>query len=155
MAAGGSSEASPVTFSLVRARDALWRLTVSTVRVCMHNRVTGLAAEAAFFAVLSLPPLIFALAGSLGYVFARFSDTQVSEVRSAVLHLPEPPPTPHTVNRTHEPATDDAPAVRRPPPTGRVPTAASLCCKGRRSDVTRAGWEPLRPVASSVVAHTS
>ena len=53
----------------------------------MRNRVTGLAAEAAFFAVLSLPPLIFALAGSIGYVFARFSDTQIGEVRNAVLDL--------------------------------------------------------------------
>ncbi|MEP6815926.1 MAG: YihY/virulence factor BrkB family protein [Marmoricola sp.] len=107
MAAGGSSEASPVTFSLVRARDALWRLTVSTVRVCMHNRVTGLAAEAAFFAVLSLPPLIFALAGSIGYVFARFSDTQVSEVRSAVLNLAEQALTPQTVNSMIRPTLDD------------------------------------------------
>ena len=53
----------------------LWRLVVSTVGTCMRNRVTGLAAEAAFFAVLSLPPLVFALAGSIGYVFAQFSDT--------------------------------------------------------------------------------
>ena len=40
-----------------------WRLIVSTVGSCMRYRVTGLAAEAAFFAVLSMPPLIFALAG--------------------------------------------------------------------------------------------
>ena len=32
------------------------------------DRVTGLAAEAAFFAVLSVPPLIFAMAGAIGYV---------------------------------------------------------------------------------------
>ena len=44
-------------------RDATWRLVVSTVGTCFRNRVTGLAAEAAFFALLSLPPLVFGLAG--------------------------------------------------------------------------------------------
>ena len=55
----------------------VWRLVVSTVGTCLRNRVTGLAAEAAFFALLSLPPLIFALAGSIGYVFDQFSPAQV------------------------------------------------------------------------------
>ena len=41
----------------------LARLTVETVRVCMRYRVTGLASEAGFFALLSLPPLLFGLFG--------------------------------------------------------------------------------------------
>lgn len=64
-----------------------WRLLVTTVSSCMRYRVTGLAAEAAFFAVLSMPPLIFALAGSIGYVGERFSDSQVEDVRQAVVDL--------------------------------------------------------------------
>ena len=59
----------------------LWRLIVSTVGTCFRNRVTGLAAEAAFFALLSLPPLLFGLAGSIGYVFDSFSPAQVEQVR--------------------------------------------------------------------------
>jgi membrane protein len=51
---------------LARWRDTLWRLVVSTVGTCFRQRVTGLAAEAAFFALLSLPPLLFGLAGSIG-----------------------------------------------------------------------------------------
>ena len=54
-------------------RDTVWRLVVSTVGTCFRNRVTGLAAEAAFFALLSLPPLLFGLAGSIGYVFDSIS----------------------------------------------------------------------------------
>ncbi len=73
--------------SWVTVRHSLWRLVVSTTHTCMQNRVTGLAAEAAFFAVLSLPPLIFALAGSIGYVFAQFSETQIDEVRETVINL--------------------------------------------------------------------
>lgn len=46
----------------------LARLTVETVRVCMRWRVTGLAAEAGFFALLSLPPLVFGLLGAVGYL---------------------------------------------------------------------------------------
>jgi membrane protein len=69
----------------------------------MRNRVTGLAAEAAFFAVLSLPPLIFALAGSIGYIFAQFSDSQVGEVRNTVLDIAGQALTPQTVNSIIKP----------------------------------------------------
>ena len=79
-------------------RSTLWRLVVSTVGTCMRNRVTGLAAEAAFFAVLSLPPLIFALAGSIGYIFAQFSDSQINEVRNTVIDLASQALTPETVD---------------------------------------------------------
>ena len=65
-----------------RSRDTLWRLVVSTVGTCFRYRVTGLAAEAAFFALLSLPPLLFGLAGSIGYVFDSISPAQVEQVRA-------------------------------------------------------------------------
>ena len=59
-------------------------VVVATVGACMRYRVTGLAAEAAFFALLSLPPLIFALVGSIGYVLENFSDARSAEIRAAV-----------------------------------------------------------------------
>jgi len=85
----------------------LWRLIVSTVGTCMRNRVTGLAAEAAFFAILSLPPLIFALAGSIGYVFAQFSDSQIDEVRNTVLSIAGQALTPQTVNSIIRPTLNE------------------------------------------------
>lgn len=88
-------------------RHATWRLVVSTVGTCMRNRVTGLAAEAAFFAILSLPPLIFALAGSIGYVFAQFSNSQIDEVRSTVLDLAARALTPETVDDIIRPTLND------------------------------------------------
>lgn len=42
----------------VPAAAPLARLTVETIRVCLRYRVTGLASEAAFFMLLSLPPLL-------------------------------------------------------------------------------------------------
>ncbi len=88
-------------------RHDVWRLVVSTTGSCLRHRVTGLAAEAAFFAILSLPPLIFALAGSIGYVFARFSNARVGEVRDEVLHIAGQALTPDTVNDIIRPTLDD------------------------------------------------
>lgn len=95
------------TLSWEGVRSALWRLVVSTVGTCMRNRVTGLAAEAAFFAVLSLPPLVFALAGSIGYIFEQFSDTQIDEVRRTVISLASQALTPQTVNSIIKPTLNE------------------------------------------------
>ncbi len=103
MAQAGSVRA----LTWAQARSAVWRLVVSTVGTCMRNRVTGLAAEAAFFAVLSLPPLIFALAGSIGYIFAQFSDSQITEVRNTVLSIAGQALTPQTVNSIIEPTLNE------------------------------------------------
>jgi len=79
-------------------RHSVWRLVVSTVGTCFRSRVTGLAAEAAFFALLSLPPLLFALAGSIGYVFEGFSPAQVKQVRESILEVCSRALTPQTVD---------------------------------------------------------
>ncbi len=68
-------------------RASLWRIVVATVGSCMRYRVTGLAAEAAFFAILSVPPLIFAMAGAIGYISERFSAAQISDIKAAMLDL--------------------------------------------------------------------
>lgn len=107
MAAESSAGSSAGKWSLSHIRHSVWRIVVSTVGTCMRNRVTGLAAEAAFFAILSLPPLIFALAGSIGYVFAQFSDSQIDEVRNTVLDLAARALTPETVDSIIRPTLDD------------------------------------------------
>ena len=77
----GESQQHPVLTWLLRVRDLVWRLVVTTVGSCLRYRVTGLAAEAAFFAVLSIPPLVFALAGGIGFVSDQFSQAQVEDFR--------------------------------------------------------------------------
>ncbi|HET7735047.1 MAG TPA: YihY/virulence factor BrkB family protein [Nocardioidaceae bacterium] len=89
------------------ARHTAWRLVVSTVGICFRNRVTGLAAEAAFFALLSLPPLIFGLAGSIGYVFRQFSSAELSDFRANVLDLARQVFTDETVSKVIRPTLDD------------------------------------------------
>lgn len=94
-------------WTVVNVRRALWRLIVSTTATCLRNRVTGLAAEAAFFAVLSLPPLIFAMTGSIGYVFAQFSHDQINEVRHTVLKVASRALTPETVDSIIRPTLNE------------------------------------------------
>jgi membrane protein len=84
---------------LRRWREHLWRVIVTTVGSCLRHRVTGLAAEAAFFAVLSVPPLIFALAGAVGFVSERFTATQVEDVSNAVLEISRQALTDRAVDR--------------------------------------------------------
>ena len=84
---------------LRRWREHLWRVIVTTVGSCLRHRVTGLAAEAAFFAVLSVPPLIFALAGAVGFVSERFTATQVDDVSNAVLEISRQALTDRAVDR--------------------------------------------------------
>jgi membrane protein len=91
----------------LRVRAVIWRLIVSTVGSCMRSRVTGLAAEAAFFAVLSVPPLIFAMAGAIGYVSDRFPPADVADVRAAVIDLSERALTESAVNSIIKPTIDD------------------------------------------------
>ena len=91
----------------LRAREVIWRLIVTTVGSCMRYRVTGLAAEAAFFAVLSVPPLIFAMAGAIGYVSDRFPPADVADVRAAVIDLSERALTESAVDSIIKPTIDD------------------------------------------------
>jgi membrane protein len=110
MAGSGESAGTPDASRLSRwevVRDTTWRLVVSTVGTCFRNRVTGLAAEAAFFALLSLPPLIFGLAGSIGYVFNSFSEAQVQQVRESVIELASRALTESTVDSVITPTLND------------------------------------------------
>ncbi|MET7452065.1 YihY/virulence factor BrkB family protein [Streptomyces sp. NPDC005574] len=52
----------------VSKRRTAWLLLKDTVNSCMEYRILGLAAEAAFFTLLSVPPLLLSMIGLLGYV---------------------------------------------------------------------------------------
>ena len=88
-------------------RRRAWRVIAQTFGACLRYRVTGLAAEAAFFALLSLPPLVFGLAGAIGFVAQRFSVTTVAEFRTQVLDLALRLLTPTAVNDVIAPTLDD------------------------------------------------
>ncbi|HEU4946282.1 MAG TPA: YihY/virulence factor BrkB family protein [Kribbella sp.] len=71
-----------------RIPGTTWKLITQTVGTCLRYRVTGLAAEAAFFAILSLPPLIFGLAGSIGYVAGKFFEVEtIDNIKEQITEL--------------------------------------------------------------------
>lgn len=82
-------------------------MVVQTTGACLRHRVTGLAAEAAFFAILSLPPLIFGLAGAIGYVADRFDVQTIANFRVEVLRLSARALTPDAVDTVIAPTLDD------------------------------------------------
>jgi len=90
-----------------RLREKVWELVVATVSSCLRYRVTGLAAEAAFFAVLSIPPLVFALAGAIGYISERFTDAQIEDVRNAIIDFSSQVLTQGAVEKIVTPTIDD------------------------------------------------
>lgn len=78
-----------------------------TVAGCLRYRVTGLAAEVAFFALLSLPPLVFGLVGSIGFIARRFTVTEQGEFRHQVLIYANRFLTPDTVDDIIAPTLDE------------------------------------------------
>jgi membrane protein len=90
-----------------RLRPAVRRVLAAAVAACFRYRVTGLAAEAAFFAILSLPPLVFGLAGTIGYVTPVLGATTVEQLRDQVVSLASQLLTPEGVAGVIEPTLDD------------------------------------------------
>ena len=105
MAEASEQNPAPHRLEVIARRwgEHLWRVIVTTVGSCLRHRVTGLAAEAAFFAVLSVPPLVFALAGAVGFVSGTFTDTQVDDIRNAVLEVSRQALTDRAVDNIIEP----------------------------------------------------
>lgn len=61
------------------------RLVVRTVVDTFDDHVPGLAAEMAFFVVLSLPPLLLAVLGSVGFLVGDLPAAQMEELLTEIL----------------------------------------------------------------------
>jgi membrane protein len=69
----------------VSKRRTAWLLLKDIVDSCMEYRVLGLAAEAAFFTLLSVPPLLLCLVGLLGYVDNWTGTDTIQSVQNNIL----------------------------------------------------------------------
>ncbi|WP_019631504.1 YihY/virulence factor BrkB family protein [Actinomadura atramentaria] len=67
------------------AARVVWELVRQTAVAAFRYRVTGLAAEAAFFALLSLPPLAIGLVGTMGHFTGLLGAQTVAESRTWVI----------------------------------------------------------------------
>ncbi|MEV6314361.1 YihY/virulence factor BrkB family protein [Streptomyces sp. NPDC051776] len=69
----------------VSKRRVAWLLLKDTVNSCVEYRILGLAAEAAFFTLLSLPPLLLGLIGLLGYLDDWTGTDTIDSIRQNIL----------------------------------------------------------------------
>jgi membrane protein len=84
-----------------------WALTKGTAVGAFRYRVTGLAAEAAFFALLSLPPLVIGLIGTMGHLHGLFDDQTVNDTRNWLIAHAHDVLTGPTVDSVVEPLIND------------------------------------------------
>ena len=85
--ARGDGSAAPRPRRPAAAWAALRRLVRTTFSICLRHRVTGLAAEIGFFAILSLPPLVLGLVGTLGYFADVIGPDTVEDIRSNIIDI--------------------------------------------------------------------
>ncbi|MCK0111880.1 YihY/virulence factor BrkB family protein [Ornithinimicrobium sp. F0845] len=83
------------------------RLVVEVFRICFRYRVTGLSAEAAFFMLLCLPPLILGLFAGVGFFADRFEPGALATVTSAIERFSEQFLTPQVVSEIIVPTVED------------------------------------------------
>lgn len=83
-------------------------LVTRTVGVCLRYRVTGLAAEAGFFALLAMPPLVLGLAGSAAWIGSRLGTDTALQLKNAVRDYLSPFLTNDVVNSVIVPTLEDA-----------------------------------------------
>lgn len=91
-----------------------WQLLKDTVNSCMEYRILGLAAEAAFFTLLSLPPLLLGLIGLLGYVDEWTSTTTVASIERNILNAAQTVLSQRGVNDFAKPLLADVTTGARP-----------------------------------------
>jgi membrane protein len=96
-----------VTHRRSRARSRLrvaWSLTASTVSRAWGDRVLGLAAEAGFWQLISLPAMLLAILGVIGYFSGALGPDTVDSLQRAILRGARHVIEPQSVNETIKPA---------------------------------------------------
>ncbi|MGW2825959.1 YihY/virulence factor BrkB family protein [Streptomyces sp. NPDC001443] len=98
----------------VSKRRTAWLLLKDTVNSCVEYRILGLAAEAAFFTLLSVPPLLLSLIGLLGYVDAWTGTDSISSLESNLLEASRTVLSDRGVREIAQPILDDVMKGGRP-----------------------------------------
>jgi membrane protein len=98
----------------VSKRRTAWLLLKDTVNSCMEYRILGLAAEAAFFTLLSVPPLLLSMIGLLGYVDTWTGADTIESLRSNLLDASRTVLSDRGVQQIAQPILDDVMKGGRP-----------------------------------------
>ncbi|MEU5434570.1 YihY/virulence factor BrkB family protein [Streptomyces sp. NPDC020719] len=103
-----------VLYRNVSKRKMAWLLLKDTVNSCIEYRILGLAAEAAFFTLLSLPPLLLSLIALLGYVDGWTNTDTVASINSNILTAAQSVLSDRGVHDFAEPLLADVTKGKRP-----------------------------------------
>ncbi|GAA3486258.1 MULTISPECIES: YihY/virulence factor BrkB family protein [Streptomyces] len=98
----------------VSKRKLAWLLLKDTVNSCVEYRILGLAAEAAFFTLLSLPPLLLGLIGLLGYIDDWTATETVQSIQRNILNASQAVLSDRGVNEFARPLLEDVTREGRP-----------------------------------------
>jgi membrane protein len=100
--------------SVRRALRAAGGLARATLAKAWEDRILGLSAEAAFWQLLSLPPLLLASLGALGYVGPMFGTDAVASVQRWVLRGASEVAAPGVVDAVVQPVVNEVLSRGRP-----------------------------------------
>ncbi|MGW5421746.1 YihY/virulence factor BrkB family protein [Streptomyces sp. NPDC003943] len=103
-----------VLYRNVSKRKMVWLLLKDTVNSCIEYRILGLAAEAAFFTLLSLPPLLLGLIALLGYADEWTNTDTVASIQQNILHAAGTVLSDKGVNEIARPLLEDVTKAKRP-----------------------------------------
>ncbi|MFI8930124.1 YihY/virulence factor BrkB family protein [Streptomyces sp. NPDC053474] len=98
----------------VSKRRTAWLLLKDTVNSCIEYRILGLAAEAAFFTLLSVPPLLLSLIGLLAYVDRWTGAHTIDSVENNILEASRTILSEKGVREIAQPILEDVMKVGRP-----------------------------------------
>ncbi|MFJ5678560.1 YihY/virulence factor BrkB family protein [Streptomyces sp. NPDC093097] len=113
-APGGRLTRARALYRNVSTRRLAWLLLKDIIDSCMRYRVTGLAAEAAFWCLLSLPPLVLGLLGVLGYTEPWIGHATLDRFRTHLLRGAATVLSPRGVDEIARPLLQDVFTGRRP-----------------------------------------
>ncbi|WP_371655334.1 MULTISPECIES: YihY/virulence factor BrkB family protein [unclassified Streptomyces] len=103
-----------VLYRNVSKRKMAWLLLKDTVNSCIEYRILGLAAEAAFFTLLSLPPLLLSLIALLGYVDGWTNTDTVATINKNIINAAQSVLSDRGVHDFAEPLLADVTKGKRP-----------------------------------------
>ncbi|MGI5403597.1 YihY/virulence factor BrkB family protein [Streptomyces sp. CA-135486] len=103
-----------VLYRNVSKRKMAWLLLKDTVNSAIEYRILGLAAEAAFFTLLSLPPLLLGMIGLLGYVDGWTNTNTVASIEENILNAARTVLSDRGVHDIAEPLLTDVTKGKRP-----------------------------------------
>ena len=84
-----------------------WQLVAGTLSRAWHDRIFGLSAEAAFWQLLSMPPLVLALLGGLGYLGDSLGAGSVAAIEARILGIAGAVASPDVVQNVIRPTLDE------------------------------------------------